>query len=115
MRGRVRLRPRHAGGVVCYPLDRLYQEVAYVAYHFHWSKDTIESLPHKERHRWIEEISAINGRINESSGGFGFADQPAAAEPTGPSFSQAEMQAHAGSGNVVVNELSWEEIMEGVE
>ena len=26
-----------AGGVVGYPLDRLQEEVAYLAYHFHWS------------------------------------------------------------------------------
>ena len=29
------------GGVVTYPAERLFEEVAYVAYHFHWSLDEI--------------------------------------------------------------------------
>ena len=48
-----------------YPLDQLYQEVAFIAYHFHWSLDGILDMLHSERHRWIKEISAINQRINE--------------------------------------------------
>lgn len=38
-----------------------------MAYHFHWSRGEIMALPHKERHRWIEEISRINRRINETA------------------------------------------------
>ena len=48
-------------------MARLFEEVAYVAYHFHWSREEIMALPHKERHRWIEEISRINRRINETA------------------------------------------------
>ncbi|HEX8140085.1 MAG TPA: DUF6760 family protein [Pyrinomonadaceae bacterium] len=43
------------------------QEVAYIAYHFHWTKDEIEGLSHLERHRWVKEISAINQEINDSA------------------------------------------------
>ncbi|WP_338076302.1 DUF6760 family protein [Chlorogloeopsis fritschii] len=43
----------------------MYEEVAFVAYHFHWSAETILNLEHGERRRWVEEISAINDRINE--------------------------------------------------
>ena len=49
-----------------YPLEQLYQEVAFVAYHFHWPLDSILEMEHAERHRWIQEISAINKRINEA-------------------------------------------------
>ena len=35
-----------------------------MAYHFHWSADSILDLEHNERRRWVEEISAINGRRN---------------------------------------------------
>jgi hypothetical protein len=39
-----------------------------MAYHFHWSRDEIMELPHKERHRWVREISEINRKINEGAG-----------------------------------------------
>ncbi|GAA1948905.1 DUF6760 family protein [Amycolatopsis minnesotensis] len=48
-----------------YATDRLYQEVAYVAYHFHWSRDEVLDLEHRERIRWVEQIAGINTRINE--------------------------------------------------
>ena len=32
-----------------YAADRLYEEVAYVAYHFHWSLDEILDLEHPDR------------------------------------------------------------------
>ncbi|MFB6154768.1 MAG: DUF6760 family protein [Haloferacaceae archaeon] len=44
--------------------DRLYEEVAFVAYHFNWSHDTVLELPHGERARWCAEISRINERMN---------------------------------------------------
>lgn len=50
-----------------YPLDKLAQEVAYIAYHFHWTKDEIEGLSHLERHRWVKEISSINQEINDAA------------------------------------------------
>jgi hypothetical protein len=42
--------------------DRLFEEVAYVAYHFHWPLDQIADLEHPLRQRFVEEISRINGR-----------------------------------------------------
>ena len=53
------------GGVVGYPLDPLYGEVAFVAYHFHWPPESILNLEHGERRRWVPEISAINERMND--------------------------------------------------
>ena len=49
-----------------YATDRLFEEVAYVAYHFHWSLDDILSMEHEERHIWLREIARINKEINES-------------------------------------------------
>ena len=49
-----------------YPLKALYEEVAFVAYHFHWSPEAILSLEHADRRRWVEEISAVNRHMNES-------------------------------------------------
>jgi hypothetical protein len=45
-------------------LRALYEEVAFVAYHFHWPLETILDLEHQERRRWAQEISSINQRIN---------------------------------------------------
>jgi hypothetical protein len=48
---------------VTYATDRLYQEVAYVAYHFHWSHEEILDLEHPDRLRYVEEIGRINTRL----------------------------------------------------
>ena len=52
-----------------YPLDRLYEEVAYIAYHFHWPLEQVLALEHRERQAWVEQIAALNQRINEAAGG----------------------------------------------
>ncbi|WP_018259028.1 DUF6760 family protein [Halomicrobium katesii] len=48
-----------------YDRDTLFEEVAFVAYHFGWSHNEVLELPHWERHKWCEEISAINDRMND--------------------------------------------------
>lgn len=48
-----------------YAADRLYEEVAYVAYHFHWSLDEILDLEHPVRTRFVNEIGRINQRISQ--------------------------------------------------
>ncbi|HEX3047495.1 MAG TPA: DUF6760 family protein [Bacillota bacterium] len=47
-----------------YPLDRLYEEVAFLAYYFHWDYERIVNLEHRDRQRWVREISAIHKKIN---------------------------------------------------
>ncbi len=64
MRQSVRRGAERIGGIVGYPLDQLHEEVAYLAYHFHWPLDMILSLEHADRRRWVEEISKINQRLN---------------------------------------------------
>lgn len=58
---------RPAGGVIGYPLDRLYEEVAYIAYHFHWPPEAILRMEHGERQTWAEQIAAINRRLSEGA------------------------------------------------
>ena len=48
-----------------YETDRLFEEVSYVAYHFHWSLDEILDMEHPMRRRFVEEISSINRRLTE--------------------------------------------------
>lgn len=50
-----------------YPIDQLYEEVAFVAYHFNWDHDDVLAMPHWERRRWCEEISRINETMNEGT------------------------------------------------
>ena len=48
-----------------YPADRLFEEVAYVAYHLHWPLAEILDLEHPLRTRFVEEIGNINRRLAE--------------------------------------------------
>lgn len=52
-----------------YATDRLFEEIAYVAYHFHWSLDEILDLEHGVRRRFVEEIASINRRLSEEAEG----------------------------------------------
>jgi hypothetical protein len=47
---------------VTYAADQLHEEVAYVAYHFHWELDALLDLEHADRRRFVEEIGRINAR-----------------------------------------------------
>jgi hypothetical protein len=49
------------------PSQRIFEEVAYIAYHFHWPHDQIMQLEHHERQRWVSEIARINQRINKEN------------------------------------------------
>ena len=46
-----------------YTSERLYEEVAYVAYHFHWPLSEILDLDHATRQRYVQEIGRINERL----------------------------------------------------
>ena len=59
--------------------ERLFEEVAYVAYHFHWSFDEIADLEHPLRRRFVDEIIAINRRSRER----GVIRDPRLADPLG--------------------------------
>jgi hypothetical protein len=47
---------------VTYAPDRMYEEVAYVAFHFHWPLAEILDLEHPVRRRFVNEIGKINQR-----------------------------------------------------
>jgi hypothetical protein len=52
-----------------------------VAYHFNWGHDEVLDMPHWERQRWCEEISAINERMNEGAGSPGGPPGPGGPAP----------------------------------
>ncbi len=49
-----------------YPLEQLHEEVAYIAYHFHWELESIYNLPHRNRREWVRQISTINRRMSQA-------------------------------------------------
>jgi uncharacterized protein DUF6760 len=51
---------------VTYGVDRLFEEISYVAYYFHWSLEEILDLEHPIRQRFVEEIGAIHRRLSEA-------------------------------------------------
>ncbi len=53
------------GAQMTYDSDRLFEEIAYVAYHFHWSLDEILDMEHPLRRRFVDEIARINRRLTE--------------------------------------------------
>lgn len=53
--------------MIVYPLDRLYEEIAYIAYHLHWPYEELLHMEHAERRRWVQEVAAINTRLNGSA------------------------------------------------
>lgn len=65
MPSRIPRRGRGAGGIVGYPLDAVHEEVAFVAFHFHWAPEQIFNMEHQERRRWVAEISSINRELNQ--------------------------------------------------
>jgi hypothetical protein len=52
---------------VCYPLDRLREEVAYLAYHLNWTYGEVMDMEHAERQEWVEQVAHINTRLNQDS------------------------------------------------
>ena len=56
------------GGVVRYPLNRLYEEVAFLAYYFHWDHQSLLEMDHIERRKWCDEASKINKTLSADKG-----------------------------------------------
>ncbi|MGC9665882.1 DUF6760 family protein [Planosporangium sp. 12N6] len=55
--------------MLTYASDRLWAEVAYVAYYLHWSFDQILDLEHAVRERVVDEIGKIHTRREYGEGG----------------------------------------------
>ena len=45
-----------------YATDQLHEEVAYIAFHFHWALDPLLDLEHADRRRYVEEIDRLQRR-----------------------------------------------------
>ena len=49
--------------MIGYPLDALYEEMAFIAYYLHWPAHELLALEHGERRRWVAEVSQINDEL----------------------------------------------------
>ncbi|MFN6527219.1 MULTISPECIES: DUF6760 family protein [unclassified Nostoc] len=47
------------GGILGYPSNQLYEEVACIASEFHWSLEEILNLEHSDRRRWVMEVGKL--------------------------------------------------------
>lgn len=47
-----------------YPVKRLYEECAFLAYYLHWDRESVLRMTHGERRRWCDEISRINRTVS---------------------------------------------------
>ncbi len=54
--------------MIRYPLGRLYEEVAFLAYYLHWDYEQLLMMEHKQRQRWCQEVSKINRKLSPESG-----------------------------------------------
>ena len=50
-----------------YPVKALYEEMAFIAHHLHWSHAELMNLDHAERRRWCDEISRLNRALDGAS------------------------------------------------
>ncbi|MET7849612.1 DUF6760 family protein [Streptomyces avermitilis] len=51
-----------------YATDRIHEEIAYIAFHFHWSLEAILDLEHRDRRRYTEQIAALVNRASSGEG-----------------------------------------------
>lgn len=45
-----------------YPSEAIWQEIAYLAYHLHWSLDDLLDLEHMDRVRMVRAVVSLNER-----------------------------------------------------
>jgi len=52
--------------VLRYPVDALWQEIAYLAYHLHWPIGDLLDLEHLDRVRMVRAVATMNERAWEA-------------------------------------------------
>lgn len=49
-----------------YATERLHEEIAYIAYHFHWGREEILDLEHGTRLQYVSQIARINQAMSDA-------------------------------------------------
>jgi len=55
--------------VTRYPAERVYEEVAYLAYYLHWPHEQIMHMEHHERQQWVREVARLHAHLNAQTAG----------------------------------------------
>jgi len=42
----------------------MFEEIAFIAYYFHWPLQDILDLEHQDRRQWVEQVTRINQEMN---------------------------------------------------
>ncbi|MEO0561273.1 MAG: DUF6760 family protein [Chloroflexota bacterium] len=50
--------------MVSYPIERLREEVAFIAVGLGWSYEEIMDMTHRERAEWVRTLNRVNRRLN---------------------------------------------------
>ncbi len=45
-----------------YPTEQLWDEISYLAYHMHWTLDSLLDLEHRDRIKMVESVADLNTR-----------------------------------------------------
>ena len=51
-------------------VDRIYEEVAFLALHLGWSYENLMQMDHFERRRWVDKTLKLMGTKDEDAYGF---------------------------------------------
>jgi hypothetical protein len=57
------------GGIVGYPLERIQEEVAYLAYNLHWQHEELLNMEHGDRRLWVGKVADIHRSAATRAGG----------------------------------------------
>lgn len=41
----------------------MFEEMTFLSYYLHWSRNDVMQLDHLERRRWCREVSAVNKKL----------------------------------------------------
>lgn len=52
--------------MIRYPIDALWEEVSYLAYHLHWDLQSLLDLEHSDRDRLVQSVASLNRRAWEA-------------------------------------------------
>ncbi len=54
--------------MIRYPIDALWEEMSYLAYHLHWRFEELLDLEHRDRSRLVGSVDGLNQRAWDAVG-----------------------------------------------
>ena len=82
-----------------YPSERLYEEVAYLAYYLHWPYEQIMHMEHRERQQWVRRGGPHQYAVKRAPGATRVSTGRTAPRGSPPEVSLCHPTGHRGSGS----------------